>query len=78
MSGFSKLFTIIVLFVAALSASAQARGFGTHANDAKYYGPVYGWRYYPPPAAAPEPVCGWATVRVVRNGHHVRRRVQRC
>ena len=52
MSGFSKILAIIALVLAALSSSAQARGPGTHANDAKFYGPVYGWRYSPPPAAA--------------------------
>jgi hypothetical protein len=78
MSGFSRLFAIVALFVAALSTTAQARGLGTHANDAKYYGPVYGWRYFPPPAAAPESACGWTTVRVGRNGHPVTRRVRRC
>jgi hypothetical protein len=79
MSKFSKLFLIVSLSTVLLSAAAQARGVGTHANDAKYYGPVYGWRYFPPPAAAAtEPACGWTSVRVVRNGHSTTRRVRRC
>lgn len=83
MSNFPKNFAAVALIVAAFSAStfpssAFARGPGTHANDAKFYGPVYGWRYSPPPASAVEPVCTWNTVRVVRNGHPVTRRVRRC
>ena len=80
MSAFSKPLVIIALFVAVLSVSAHARGTGRHANDAKYYGPVYGWRYYPPPpaTAVPEPACRWTAARIVRNGHTVTRRVRRC
>lgn len=78
MSGFSKLIAVIALFAAACVVPAFARGTGTHVNEAKYYGPVYGWRYSPPPAAALEPACAWAKVHVVRNGHGVTRRVRRC
>jgi hypothetical protein len=78
MSGFPKLFAIVALSSAALSVPAQARGPGTHVNDAKYYGPVYGWRYSPPPAVASEPVCTLVTARAVRNGHSVTRRVRKC
>ena len=79
MSKFSELFVIVSLSTVLLSAAAQARGVGTRANDAKYYGPVYGWRYFPPPpAAAAEPACGWTSVRTVRNGHSTTRRVRRC
>ena len=79
MSGFSKFFVIIALFITAFSVTAQARGAGTHTYDARYYGPVYGWRYYPPPAAAVrEPACRWTSRRVVRNGHPLVWRVRRC
>lgn len=79
MSAFPKLkFTAVAVLLAA-SAPAYARGPGTHVNDAKYYGPVYGWRYSPPPpTATSEPACTWATVRVMRGGHAVTRRVRRC
>jgi hypothetical protein len=78
MSGFSKLIAVIALFAAACSVPAFARGAGTHVNDAKYYGPVYGWRYSPPPTAASEPACAWTEVRAVRNGQAVTRHVRRC
>lgn len=78
MSDASKHIVLIALFAAACSSPADARGPGTHTNDAKFYGPVYGWRYSPPPAVAPEPVCTWATVRVVRNGQPVTQRVRQC
>ncbi len=78
MSRFTKYITVIALLGAFSSVAAYARGPGARPNDAKYYGPVYGWRYYPPPAAVPEPVCSWTQVRVMRNGHAVTRRVRQC
>lgn len=78
MSKFAKYITVIVLFGVVLSVAVHARGPGTRPNDAKYYGPVYGWRYYPPPAAAPEPVCSWTQERVMRGGRAVTRRVRNC
>jgi hypothetical protein len=76
MSETSKLIAMIFVFAAALSVPALASGM--HVNEAKYYGPVYGWRYSPPPARAIEPACNWTTVRAVRNGHSITRRVRRC
>jgi hypothetical protein len=47
----------------------------------------YGWgwgypyAYYPGPyyyAVPPEPACGWARIRVWRNGHWTYRRAWRC
>jgi hypothetical protein len=78
MSKTSKLIAMIALFAAAWSAPACARGTGHNINGAKYYGPVYGWRYYPPPAQAVEPACNWTMVRTLRNGHSVTRRVRHC
>lgn len=78
MSKLAKYVTATALFGAALSVAAHARGPGMRLNDARYYGPVYGWRYYPPPAAVPEPACTWTPMRVVRNGHPTVRRVRRC
>lgn len=83
MPGLSKFaFAAVAILFAAQTlfhAPAHARGTGTHVNDAKYYGPVYGWRYSPPPAkAAVEHTCSWTTVRAVRNGHSVMRRMKRC
>ena len=70
----SKLIAIIALTAAAFSTPASARGART--NDAKFYGPVYGWRYSPPPARAMEPVCSWTMVRATHNGRA--RRVRHC
>jgi hypothetical protein len=78
MSKISKLIAMIALFAAALSAPASARGTGHNINGAKYYGPVYGWRYSPPPARAMEPACNWTTVRASRDGHSITKRVRRC
>ena len=78
MSKLTKLFAAMALVAAASAGSAHARGAGTHINDAKYYGPVYGWRYSPPPAAAAEPVCTWTTERVMREGRVVTRRFRNC
>ena len=79
MSKLARYITATALFGAAFSVAAHARGPGTHVNDAKYYGPVYGWRYYPPPAAAAsDPTCAWTVVHVMRNGQPITRRVRRC
>jgi hypothetical protein len=80
MSEIPKFVAIAAFIAMALSMSmpVHARGTGTHVNDAKYYGPVYGWRYSPPPAASPEPACRRAIVPVVRNGHRVTWRVRQC
>ena len=78
MSKLAKFFTALVLIAAASAGTAYARGAGTHVNDAKFYGPVYGWRYSPPPAAAPEPVYTWTKERVMRDGRAVTRRVRNC
>jgi hypothetical protein len=78
MSKFAKFFAALALLAAVSTGTAQARGAGTHINDAKYYGPVYGWRYSPPPAVTPEPVCTWTKERVMREGRPVVRRVKRC
>lgn len=45
------------------------------------WGWSYPYAYYPGPyyyALPPEPACGWARVRVWRNGHWVSRRAWRC
>lgn len=78
MSKLAKFFAVLALIAAASAGMAHARGAGTHINDAKYYGPVYGWRYSPPPAAAPEPVCTWTKERVMRQGRVVTRRFRNC
>jgi len=78
MSRLANLFAALALLTVIPTGSALARSAGSHINDAKFYGPVYGWRYSPPPAQAAEPVCTWATVRAVRNGHSVTRRVRNC
>lgn len=78
MSKHANLFAALALIAVVSAGPAHARGPGNHINEAKYYGPVYGWRYSPPPAAAPEPVCTWTQERVMRDGRAVVRRVRNC
>jgi hypothetical protein len=78
MSKPARFFAALVLLAVASAGTVHARGAGTHINEAKFYGPVYGWRYSPPPAAAPKPVCIWTTERVMRQGRVVTRRFRNC